>query len=67
MMTGFVAEFSFCVPNAARNEVFYGLIFHTALDYTCQNRDRLSQDMLTLKETKHQLSVYDQIPTVYFL
>jgi hypothetical protein len=67
MTTGFVAEFSLCVPSAARNEVIYGLIFHTVFDYTSQNRDRRSLDILTLKGTKHQLSVYDKIPMVYFL
>jgi len=67
MTTGFVAEFSFCVPHAARNKVSYGLIFHTVLDYSGQNRDRQSQDTLILKGTKHQLSVYDKIPMIYFL
>jgi hypothetical protein len=67
MTTGLVDEFSFCVPSAARNEVIYGLIFHTVLDYTSQNRDRRSQDILTLKGTKNELSVYDRIPMVYFL
>ena len=67
MTTGFVAEFSFCVPRAARNNVAYGLIFHTVPDYSSQNRDRLSQDTLILKGTKHQLSVYDRIPMIYFL
>jgi hypothetical protein len=47
---GFVAEFSFCVPRAARNNVAYGLIFQTVLDYSRQNRDRLLQDILILKE-----------------
>ena len=65
MTTGLVAEFSLCVPSAARK--LCPLIFHTALDYTSQNRDRRSQDMLILKGTKHQLSVYDKIPMVYFL
>jgi hypothetical protein len=55
MTTGFVAEFSFCVPSATRNEVIYGLIFHTVLDYTSQNSDRRSLDILTLKGTKHRL------------
>jgi len=54
MMTGFVAEFSFCVPHAARN-ISYGLVFHTVLDYSSQNRDRLLQDILILKGTKHCL------------
>ena len=67
MTTGFVVEFSFRVPRAARNYVAYGLIFHTVLDYSSQNRDRLSQDILILKGTKHELSVYDKIPMVYFL
>jgi len=67
MMMGFVAEFSFCVPCAAMNSVIYGLIFHTVLDYSSQNRDRWSQDILILKGTKHQLSVYDKIPMVYLL
>jgi hypothetical protein len=67
MTTGFVAEFSFCVPHAATNYISYGLIFHTVLDYTSQNRDRHPQDILILKGTKHQLSVYDNILMVYFL
>jgi len=67
MTTGFVAEFSFCVPHAARNNVAYGLIFQTVHDYSSQNRDRLSQDILILKGTKHQLSVYNKIPMIYFL
>jgi len=50
MMTGFVAEFSFCVAHAATNYVTYWLIFHTVLDYGCQNRDRRSQDTLILKK-----------------
>ena len=65
MTTGFVAEFSFCVSRAARNNVAYGFIFHTVHDYSIQNRDRLSQDILILKGTKHQLSVYDKIPMIY--
>ena len=65
MTMGLVAEFSFCVPCAARNNVTYGLIFHTVHDYSSQNRDRLSQDILILKGTKHQLSVYDKIPMIY--
>ena len=67
MSTGFVAEFSFCVPRAARNFVSYRLIFHAVLEYSSQNRDRLSQDILILKGTKPQLPVYDKIPMVYFL
>jgi len=67
MMTGFAAEFSFCVPCAATNYVIYGLIFHTVLHYSSQNRDIRSQDILILKGTKHQMSVYDKIPMVYFL
>jgi len=67
MTMGFVAEFSFCVPRSARNNVVYGLIFHTVHDYSSQNRDKLSQDILILKGTKHQLSVYDKIPIIYFL
>ena len=52
MTMDLVAEFSFCVPSVARN--LGPLIFHTALDYTSQNRDRLSPDILILKRTKHQ-------------
>jgi hypothetical protein len=67
MTTGFVAEFFFCVPRAATNYVSYGLIFHIVLDYISQNRDRRSQDILILKGTKHQLSVYDKKLMVYIL
>jgi hypothetical protein len=67
MTMGFVAEFSFSVPCAARNYVSYGLIFHTVLDYTSQNGDKRSQDILILKGTKHQLSVYNKILMVYFV
>jgi hypothetical protein len=67
MTTGFVAQFSFCVPRAAINYVIYWVIFHTVLDYGSQNSDRRSQDILILKGIKHQLSVYDKIPMVYFL
>jgi hypothetical protein len=66
MITGFVAELSFCVPRAATNYISYRLLLHTVLDYS-QKRDRRSQDILILKGTKHQLSVYDNIPMVYFL
>ena len=65
MTTGLVTEFPFCVTRVARN--LRPLIFHTALDYTSQNRDRLSPDILILKGTKHEQSVYDKIPMVYFL
>jgi len=65
MTMGLVPKFSFCVPSVARN--LRPLILHTALDYTSQNRDRLSPDILILKGTKHQQSVYDKIPMVYFL
>jgi hypothetical protein len=51
MMTGFVAELSFCVPCAATNYISYRLLLHTDLDYS-QNRDRRSQDILILKGTK---------------
>jgi len=67
MTTGFVAEFSFCVLRTAMNNVICSLKFYTVLDYSSQNRDRRSQDILILKGSKHQLSVYDKIPMVYFL
>jgi len=41
--------------------------FHTVLDYSSQKTDRQSQDILILKGTKHQLSIYDKIPMAYFL
>jgi hypothetical protein len=63
---GLVAEFSFCVSRSKRTTSFIDS-FHTALDYGSQNRDRRSQDILIPKGTKHQLSVDDKIPMVYFL
>jgi hypothetical protein len=56
-----VAEFSCCVPH-------WCLIYDTVSLSTSQNTDLQggrTQDILPLKGTKQQLSVYDKMPMVY--
>jgi len=68
MSTSFVAEFSCCVPRSVprcRELCHVVLVYHSIADYGSHNRNTLSQDILVLKGTKHQLSVYDKMPMVH--
>jgi hypothetical protein len=63
----FVAEFSCCVHRCKELRHLVTDIRHCSL-FCSQNTHTLcvwSQDILVLKGTKHQMSVYDKMPRVY--
>ena len=68
MSMSFVAEFSCCVPCSVpccRELCHVATIYRSIPAYASHNRHTLSQDILLLKGTKHQLSEYGKMPLLY--
>jgi hypothetical protein len=63
--TSSVGDFFCCEPRSG--EQIQALTLYNAVRDIYPNTDSLSQNILVLKGTNHQMSVYDKIPILYVL